>query len=87
MIKLLSSKKVDNDLTKDDLITKFAPIICKPKSGAFMSVKHSLGIPTIKLYIKYLLDHYDELFEVYIILFYYFILLIINRNQQNVITI
>lgn len=77
MIKVLSSKKIDNDLNKDNLIGKFAPIVCKPKSGAFMSVKHSLAIPTISLYIKYLLDHYDELFEVYI--FYIItILLFIN---------
>lgn len=65
MIKLLSSKKIDNDLNKDNLVDKFAPIVCKPKSGAFMSVKHSLAIPTISLYIKYLLDHFDELFEVF----------------------
>lgn len=47
LLKKITGNGVRNQLDKTYLINKFAPLLCKPKSGAFMSVKHTHAIPIV----------------------------------------
>lgn len=86
LIKTLSQYQSENGLNLQSLLILFAPILCKPKSAAFLCIKHSNAISDIVDLLNYLISNYYTLFEVFL----YIIIIILfkietnkNRNSAN----
>lgn len=75
LIKTLSQFQSVNGLDLKTLLILFAPILCKPKSAAFMCIKHSNAISDIVDLLYYIVTYYDYFFDVFKLFIYLF-----NRN-------
>lgn len=71
LIKTLSQFQEVNGLDLKALLILFAPILCKPKSAAFMCIKHSNAISDIVDLLHYIITYYDYFFDVYYYIYYY----------------
>lgn len=68
---LLIERSIINMINYIDLVKLFAPLMCFPSNGAFMSVKHKSNLPKIESLLIELIEHSSNYFNV------------INKNKNS----
>lgn len=64
LFKKFLSKSSENGINEDILLSKFAPVLCKPKQGQYLSIQHNYTLPAIIKLLRYYLHDYNTLFDV-----------------------
>lgn len=53
-----------NEVNLTHLVSIFSPVLCRPPSGAFMSIRHIKALPHIQASLHTLIQYYDLVFRV-----------------------
>ena len=64
LLRSLHINKAANEVNVTHLVSIFSPVLCRPPSGAFMSIRHIKALPHIQLALLTLINNYDLVFRV-----------------------
>lgn len=63
LLRSLHINKAANEVNVTHLVSIFSPVLCRPPSGAFMSIRHIKALPHIQLALLTLINNYDLVFR------------------------
>lgn len=64
LLRCLHVNAAANEVNISHLVSIFSPVLCRPPSGAFMSIRHIKALPHIQTALHTLIQHYDLVFRV-----------------------
>lgn len=54
-----------NDSSLSHLVNVFAPVLCRPAAGAFMSIRHIKALPHLQTVLTTMVQYFDMVFKVH----------------------